>query len=363
MASQSSSTPSTFTSRFAWDGTEDLAEVVSYTQALGARDTTAGAACILPLSRRDAEALVALYRRRNANCLIPEVADAEYATAKATGTDLARRIDDLLRSNSEDGEGGGATMTTSWFVKTNRHSVKVGTETASAGVLAHSLTLSHSQTLTLSLSLSFSDGLSLSHTLCLSHTLAVSPTKDAPLDDPTESDAALFRDEMGRRGLVQSKALDQPLDDIDFGPAFEAFCSARLRAIAVRSGEKVLDLFSRSKVCHDDLDLQLSHCPERANEAAGGAGGAGDAGRVATPNHHPPPPPPCWDCYLAFQPFLPSVAATPLHEFRCFVSGGKVRGIGQYSYLATCPIPGEDMPRAGRAMAAYVTKHCIPSLP
>ena len=126
MASQSSSTPSTFTSRFAWDGTEDLAEVVSYTQALGARDTTAGAACILPLSRREADALVALYRRRNANCLIPEVADAEYEVAQATATDLARRIDDLLRSNSEVGEGG-ATMTTSWFVKTNRHSVKVGT--------------------------------------------------------------------------------------------------------------------------------------------------------------------------------------------------------------------------------------------
>ena len=123
----SSTTPSTFTSRFAWDGTEDLAEVVTYTQLLGARDTTTTtAARILPLTRRDAEALVALYRRRNANCLIPEVADAEYEMAQATGTDLARRIDDLLRSNSEDGEGG-PTMTTSWFVKTNRHSVKVGT--------------------------------------------------------------------------------------------------------------------------------------------------------------------------------------------------------------------------------------------
>ena len=125
-----STTPSTFTSRFAWDGTEDLAEVVTYTQLLGARDTIAGggggAVRILPLTRRDAEALVALYRRRNANCLIPEVADEEYETAQATGTNLARRIDDLLRSNSEDGEGG-ATMTTSWFVKTNRHSVKVST--------------------------------------------------------------------------------------------------------------------------------------------------------------------------------------------------------------------------------------------
>lgn len=69
-----------------------------------------------------------------------------------------------------------------------------------------------------------------------------------------------------------------------------------------------------------------------------------------------------WDCYLAFLPFVPDIADTPLNEFRCYVSRGIVRCIAQYSYLVQCPIPADDMPEAGQACAAFV-RPLLPSLP
>ena len=48
---------------FEWTGSDDLSAIVAYSKALGARDTKttsgAAAACVLPLSREEAGALVA----------------------------------------------------------------------------------------------------------------------------------------------------------------------------------------------------------------------------------------------------------------------------------------------------------------
>ena len=96
---------------------------------------------------------------------------------------------------------------------------------------------------------------------------------------------------------------------------------------------QVLDLLERSQRTHDDLNIQLEHSEST------------------------------WDCYLAFLPFVPTIAEHPLHEFRCVVSKGVVRCVAQYSHNVKCPINESDMPRAGAACAAFVRDSVMPDLP
>eukprot|EP00656_Telonema_subtile_P001944 TRINITY_DN10843_c0_g1_i1.p1 TRINITY_DN10843_c0_g1~~TRINITY_DN10843_c0_g1_i1.p1 ORF type:complete len:352 (-),score=58.52 TRINITY_DN10843_c0_g1_i1:55-1110(-) len=212
---------------------------------------------------------MALYRRRCANVLVPEVSEAEFTQAERTARDLVQRIDGLLRGLGADCR---------WFVKTNRHSCK-----------------------------------------------------DSPIDHPSDADIEAFRQELHLRGIARAVPIDTSPDDLDFGPVFGAFCSARLRATAASTGDEVLSLLARSHRTHDDLELQLSHCDE-------------------------------WDCYLAFLPFVDSIASTPLNEFRCYVSRGQLRCVAQYSYLVSCPIPAPKMADAGQACVDFVMR-ALPSLP
>jgi len=258
-------------SAFLWDGSDNKDEIITYTTGLGARDTatTAGdqPTLVLNLSKDDASAIMALYRRQCASVVVPEVSDLAYNAAQVATTRLVQRIDKILPESSQG-----------FFLKTNRHSCK-----------------------------------------------------DSPVDHPTESDIARFRDELASRGSASELPLGTNLDDIDFGPAFEAFCSARLRSTAVHNGEEALSLLTRSRMTHEDLNLQLeSDSP--------------------------------WDLYLAFLPFMSHIADTPLHEFRCYVSRGSVRCVAQYSYFHQCPIPAKDMPAAGSACSLFV-QSLMPSLP
>ena len=252
-----------------------IADLIKYTTSLGARDTptsVAGAARVLDLRRSEAHALINLHRRLTASCVVPEVSEADFTEAQTIRVELVQRIDALLDVHTASDD------THSWFFKTNRHSCK-----------------------------------------------------DAPLAHPTDADTALFREELLRLG-GGALPVDMSPDAVNFGPAFEAFCIARLRATRVRTGEEAVSLLVRSKMAHDDLELQLSHTKEG------------------------------WDCYLAFIPFSEEIAATPLHEFRCFVSGRIVRCVAQYSHFVACPIHPSDMPGAGAACVELV-ESLLPSLP
>jgi len=152
--------------------------------------------------------------------------------------------------------------------------------------------------------------------------------KDAP---PTEADAALFRLELQNRQLAQPLPKGTNPDEIDFGPAFEAFLAARLQGMVVTSGESAVELVVRSPRAHDDLQLQLE----------------------LETDH--------FDCYLAFFPF--DDCTSPLHEFRCFVTGRQVRCVAQYQYLHRCPIADADMPSAVVSIADYVRLRVLPTLP
>ena len=263
---------------FEWDGTEEMEAIMSYTTGLGPRDTTtttgAPAAAVLPLSRDEASALISLYRRLCASCVYPEVTDEEYELARTVGNNLTSRIDTFLA----DLPGGSS----GYFIKTNRHSCK-----------------------------------------------------DSPIDHPTAADIETFRAELRARGLWHPKPAGTNPDSIDFGPAFEAFCSARLKATAVHCGRDAVSLLERSHRTHDDLDLQLDNAADGQKR---------------------------WDLYLAFIPFEPEVAHTPLNEFRCFISRGVVRCVAQYSYMVACPIPPEHMPHAGHA-CAQLANQLLPTLP
>jgi hypothetical protein len=153
--------------------------------------------------------------------------------------------------------------------------------------------------------------------------------KDSPLDHPLPSDLQLFT---GVLSEFDMPPLDVSLDDLDFGPCFEAMCRARLHATAVTNGTMVVSLLERSRRIHDDFTLQLEYCPDP------------------------------WDCYIAFSPFCDTMARYPLHEFRCYISRRKLRCISQYSYLVTCPIASALMPDAVRAMARCVEEEIIPTL-
>ena len=193
------------------------------------------------------------------------------------------------------------------------------------------------------------------------------------MDHPTDTDVARFRAEMRRRGLVSETPrfdTDTDPDAIDFGPAFAAFCTARLFSTAVRDGNECVDLLTRSARAHGDLSMQLNLIQPVDGD---------DAVAVAVTDAPKTPPPvvdadielsvgddatkthaaactPAWDCYLAFIPFQPDVARTPLHEFRCYCSAQRLRCIAQYSYLHKCPLPREDMRSAALAISDAVSE-------
>ena len=82
--------------QFDWSGEENVAEVLRYAAGLGARDTDCAGGCdakhVLPLSRREASALVTLYRHRWPSVLLPEVSSEQAAAAERTVAGLASRI-------------------------------------------------------------------------------------------------------------------------------------------------------------------------------------------------------------------------------------------------------------------------------
>jgi hypothetical protein len=167
--------------------------------------------------------------------------------------------------------------------------------------------------------------------------------KDATLVRPTQQELLLFKEQLS---LMKLPGETESLDDIDFGPGFEAMCRSRLLATIVRTGEDVLCLIDRSQRVHDDLVLQLRLQPSP------------------------------WDNYLCFMPFDHDMAIHPLHEFRCFISDRKLRCIAQYSYLLKCPIPackliqaavmmGEESVRSMRKLPenildAAIDIQCVP---
>lgn len=155
--------------------------------------------------------------------------------------------------------------------------------------------------------------------------------KDAVLDHPTEEDLKCFEQDLLK---YPSPPLDQALDDVDFSPAFVSMCRSRIKSTAVSSGYEAISLLSRSRRIYEDFELQLRL---DAN---------GDC-----------------DFYLCFSPFNELMAEHPTHEFRCYVSGRKLRCIAQYSYLVQCPIPAEHMSDAAIAMADTIYNNVLPRLP
>merc|ERR1711959_137521 len=188
------------TTSFQWDGTEEVKAIVAYSTSLGARDTTSASSHdtvhVLPLSRSEAQALVHLHADQCGSVLLPEVSETHLDAARDLIGELTGRIESFLAGLDPAVKG--------WFVKTNRHSCK-----------------------------------------------------DSPIDHPTQADVELFRQELRTRGIATACATDVSPDEIDFGPAFEAFCASRLRAIAVGDGPEVLSLLTRSYRAYQDLTLQL----------------------------------------------------------------------------------------------------------
>ena len=153
--------------------------------------------------------------------------------------------------------------------------------------------------------------------------------KDSPLDHPLETDIELFASVLSE---VEVPPMHLNIDNIDFGPCFEAMCVARLQATSISDGASTVSLLERSKRIHDDLSLQLELCPDP------------------------------WDCYLAFSPFDDDMTRYPTHEFRCFVSRRKLRCITQYSYLIKCPIPADLIPVAVQAISSCIEEEVLPAL-
>ena len=155
--------------------------------------------------------------------------------------------------------------------------------------------------------------------------------KDAPLDHPVDSDLAIFRRELGRTTPPPPGA---NIDEVDFGPAFEAMCRSRLQSTIVRTGADAISLLARSKRIHDDFCLQIQLQDQEQ-----------------------------WDCYLSFIGFDAAMAEYPTNEFRCYISRRELRCIMQYSYLVRCPIIDDLIQQAADAICRLLNDEVFPTLP
>src|SRR3989338_4559932 len=147
MASQSESHPVIFGKQFEWDGTEDAREVWGYACSLGPIENARlqGEGDLVEVGMTEAEAAAVVLKHRWRRAREGPLGGEEEARVDALLEGLKQRIDLALPTNGGRSNG--------WFVKTKRHS-----------------------------------------------------PKDSPVDDPTEEELALFREEMKKRGI------DKPLD-------------------------------------------------------------------------------------------------------------------------------------------------------
>jgi hypothetical protein len=155
--------------------------------------------------------------------------------------------------------------------------------------------------------------------------------KDAPLDHPVENDLNIFRRELER---TTAPPPGTSVDEVDFGPAFEAMCRARLQSTIVRTGADAVSLLARSKRIHDDFCLQIDLQDQTE-----------------------------WDCYLSFIAFDAAMAQYPINEFRCYISRRELRCIMQYSYLVRCPIMDDLIQSAADAICCILDDEVLPTLP
>lgn len=257
-------------SQFEWDGSESIRDIFSYSHSLGPRDTQASERTrTIPLSATDVSILMDLYRDLNRSCLL-EPPQRTQEEMESFRRIFIERVDTILMEKND-------TSPNKWFLKTNRHSCK-----------------------------------------------------DSVLDQPTEKDLNIFREAL-RDSPGPPLAL--PLDEIDFAPAFECMCKARLHATAVTTGADAVSLLSRSRRIYEDFELQLRDDIDLD------------------------------DFYLFFSPFDEQMANHPLHEFRCYLSGKQLKCIAQYAYHVKCPIDKTMMLDAAKCIADQVMNVYLPTLP